>query len=228
MLKKWKIKRFSSNVFSYAKTTITFPHLWVAAVIMILTIVTFLLSKHFNDIKDSYTTSVFSNIFTGLITGFVLTILIGTKNVYQTIIQAKCDWLTKAHEVIHEFISLERELWNYKKMSDEDFFNKAYDAGCKANYLNELVLHSQFDKVKWFKPESYFKRYYKYDAMERAKEYGDLHILVSNYGEDSRYREDIIKVFNSTKKKMHGLDRSIIEDIERYKVRLNILAKSII
>lgn len=189
---KYKFKRKIKNTFAFIKTITTFPHFWVSVIIIILALIAILLSKRFYISGDTFKSSVFSNIFTGLITGLIITILLGIKNTYTAILQGKCIWLTETHNLILTFLSLKRELYGLNDMTSEVFFNKAYDAGSAANYVNDRILQSTFDKVKWFNPSEYFKTHYKYRALEVAEDMESLHVFISNNGEEAIYRKDIM------------------------------------
>lgn len=69
--------------------------IWVLIVIITLMLFFRFLSYYFNELGENYLSSIFSIVFAGLITGFVLTILSGIKSVYVTYLKERLNWLEK-------------------------------------------------------------------------------------------------------------------------------------
>ncbi len=225
---KYKNKRKIKKIFMFIKTISLFPHFWFTVFIITLVIITLLLSKHYSDMGNSFSSSIFANLFAGLVTGLVITIMAGIKNTYCAILHGRCAWLTETHKMILIFFENKHALYGYKKMTDEEFFNKAYDAGGSANHVNERIIQSTFDKVNWFDPSEYIKIKYKYNAIEKADDMESLHVFISNNGEDSIYRRDIIKKIELVSDSMFRLNSDILNDVRNMEVKLNVLAKSML
>lgn len=61
------------------ETIASIPSFWLAILILVLAIVSICVSKALYAIGKEFESSVFSNIFAGLITGFIITVLSGQK-----------------------------------------------------------------------------------------------------------------------------------------------------
>lgn len=130
--------------------------------------------------------------------------------------------------MILKHLNKRHELFGAKMMSDEDFFNTAYDAASFANHVNERIMQSTFDKVKWFDPPKYCLKHYGYDYMEKASFFEDLHIFLCNYGENSDRRKEVIDKIEEASHIMFSLNSSILNDITTLEVKIASAQKSII
>lgn len=88
---------------------------------------------------NGYISSICSNIFTGLLTGLNLSLLSGIKSVYVAYMEGRLNWLEEIHRMILEELNEERNLWSAKNESEQVFFDIAYDAASKANWVNDKI-----------------------------------------------------------------------------------------
>lgn len=226
---KYKIKRFFSNVFKSIHISITFPVFWVAIIIIIGMICSLAISNYYNEIDEAYLSSIFANIFAGLITGLTITVLSGTKSVYVAYLEGKLEWLAKTHEMILLHFHKKNELLHsITKTTDDGFFELAYDAGGTANHVNERIMQSTFDKVKWFDPSKYLKKKHNYNCIEMSSVLNELKETIQCYGEDSTKRKFIIDEIQDKTRNIHILNHDILEDINILKIRIAASKKSVI
>ena len=210
------------------RTIASLPSFWVAILILALSVISIYISKVLYIYGKAFESSVFSNIFAGLITGFIITVLSGTKAVYVSYMQGRVSWLRQTHEMILKHLNKRHELFGAEKMSDEDFFNTAYDAASYANHVNDHIMQSTFDKVKWFDPPKYCLKQYSYDCMEKANFFEELHSFLYEYGEDSARRKEVIDRVEEASHIMLPLNSKILDDITSLEVKIAGAQKSII
>jgi hypothetical protein len=202
------------------RTITSIPSFWLAIVILIFAILSICISKALYIRELTFESSVFSNIFAGLITGLVITILSGTKAVFVTYLQSRVIWLKQTHELILKHIHKWHSLFEATKLSDEEFFNIAYDAASYANHVNDRIMQSTFDKVKWFDPPKYCKKHYDYDCMEKARFFEELHDFLRYNNQENDWRKDVIEKTGDAESIMSLLDSSILSDITVLEVKI--------
>jgi len=138
-----KIQKLLSQI----KLVFSIPSVWVAIIILLLAAVSIFVSKALYENEKVFESSVFSNIFAGLTTGFIITALSGTKSVYASYLDGRLNWLKQTRELIMLYLTKKSELFASHKLSDEDFFNLAYSILTCANDVNDRISQSTFDKV---------------------------------------------------------------------------------
>jgi len=221
---KLKLKK----TFTTIKNIVSFPVTWVAIAILILSVISLFVSLTYENAGKTYESSMYNNVFTGLLTGLVLALLSGVKSVYAAYIEARLNWLEETHKMILDQFNEERKLWSAQNETDEIFFNIAYDVGSKANWVNERIMQSTFEKVKWFEPEKYFKKHYNYDCYEANKTMSELHDFLRYECTEPIDRKTVIAEIEKASNLLKSLNRDILSDIDSIKVKLAYTKKSFI
>ena len=155
--------------------------------------------------------AIFSNIFAGLLTGLVICIISGTKQVALAKLEAEAGFLDVLNAKIRDFQNVYNELrWKSFKIFDgsEELFDFIYNVGCRANYVNEYILQASYDELLAFEPIEYCKKL-GYNAIELSKAYEDLHNNL--YGVDINYptKKRLLGYFEVVEKSLRGLRDSI-------------------
>lgn len=139
---KLKLKK----TFTTIKNIVSFPVTWVAIAILILSVISLFVSLTYENAGKTYESSMYNNVFTGLLTGLVLALLSGVKSVYAAYIEARLNWLEETHKMILDQFNEERKLWSAQNETDEIFFNIAYDVGSKANWVKKGLCNLHLKK----------------------------------------------------------------------------------
>lgn len=227
-MKKRKMKKFLQKVRAQFSLVFSLPSLWVALVILACAIISVLISKKLDEQDSAFASSVFSNIFAGLITGFALSILSGVKAVYIAYLEARYDWLEEAHIMLLDFNSMHHKLLSASKMTNVEFSDKAYDTGARANWVNDKIIQGTFDKTKWFDPPKYFLKHYDYDCMKMSETLEAFRESLFSVGFDSEKRSEDIELFRPIINVMMNLNGKILKDMKLIKIRVTSSRKSIV
>lgn len=213
---KYKSKKFFTTI----KNIISFPVFWISIAIFVFAIISLFVSITYEKTGKEYISSIYSNIFTGLLTGLVLSLLGGMKSVYITYMEGRLNWLEEIHKMILDELKEERKLWSAKNETDEIFFDIAYDVASKANWVNDKILQSTFEKVKWFEPRKYFKKHYNYDCIKVEKNMLEMHNYLRYEFVDETNRITTINKIRELSKILINLNGDLISDIEATKIKL--------
>ena len=200
----------------------SFPQTWLFAAILIMTVAAFFLSRNSH---DEYWKSLFSNIFAGLITGLVISLLAGTRQIYFSVQERKRQWLKEVHKLILEYSELHHKFLrnDYNGMDREEFI---YEMGACVSWVGERVLQSTFDSRLPFKSEKYCKKHLGFDAMAFYDKSNKIHDSLCNntYSE----KKDVLELFEDVDRELRIFNFNIIDDIRSIEVKIATAQRSII
>lgn len=226
-----KLKRIVKNVKDSIILYLSFPHIWICLIITILAIATLIISIKLEQNDSSYWASILSNVFAGLITGLIICLLSGTKQIYVAKLNSKKKWLTHIKEMLNEYINLYSELV-HKPFSKYDgsaeLDNFIYDVACHANWINEDVLQGISNKTFSFNPQEYCKKQLNYDAHALLDEFEDLHNILNVLQVDNSTKNDILHYFNDVDKAIRRLSSATYHKLKEIEIRLEAINRSII
>ena len=134
------MKRKYKKICTTLSNIVSFPAFGVVVAILILSVISLIVSLAYERADKAYESSMYNNVFTGSLTGLVLTLLSGVKSVYVAHMEARLNWLDETHKMILDQFGEEQKLWATKDKSDEGFFNFAYDAASKTNWVNDRIM----------------------------------------------------------------------------------------
>lgn len=103
----WKVKNFFKNIWRYFSFAIGLPHIWITLILLISAIASLVLSF---TLENDKVTSVFSNVFAGLITDTALCLISGLICLTSYSIKGKIEWLEKLHDECIEFMHMHLDL----------------------------------------------------------------------------------------------------------------------
>ena len=218
---KYKAKKFLTTI----KNIISFPTFWISIAIFIFAIISLFISIVYEKSGDGYIASIYSNIFTGLLTGLIISLLSGIKSVYIAYMEGRLNWLEEIHRMILEELNEERNLWSAKNESEEIFFDIAYDVASKTNWVNDKILHSNFDKIRWFDPIKYFKKHYNYDCVEIEKVMSEMHDYLKYEYCEKDNRNILIEKIRKISRILINLNSNVLSDIDNIKIKLSTAKK---
>lgn len=230
-MKLSKLKRTVKNVRDSIILYFSFPHIWICLIITILAITTLILSIKLEQNDLSYWASILSNIFAGLITGLIICLLSGIKQITVSKLNNKKKWLTHLRDVIKIYINLHSELV-HKSFSNydgtEELFNFIYDIACRANDINQDILQSTFNKTLSFNSEDYCKKHLNYDAFALLDEFNNLHEEMYDLQANNPTKKDILRYFEKVDKALRRLSSATYHKLEEIEIRLEAFNRSII
>ena len=210
---------------------LSFPHVWICFVILVLAAITLAVSYWLNAQGESYWSSIFANLFAGFVTGFIICLIGGMKQIYIVKMTEKRNWLNLLSEKILEYGSWHRKLLGLrfdKFDGDEETFNLIYDIGARANWVNGEILQSSFSKTLSFDTVEYCKKKFDYDADALCSKYEALHETLKMADIDCPSSKEIFQSFESVDHLLCRLNLDVRKAIDDLDVRLSVLQKSII
>ena len=196
------------------------PGFWVTVIIAILAGASMFISIKLNQIEKAFASSVFSNLFAGLTTGFVLSLMSGFKAVHCAYLEGRYNWLKETHEMILVFINKHHQLYSISTPTNEDYSNLAYDALCCANDVNAHILHAQSDRAHWFNPNNYFLKTYEYDTLKTSDIMFEFRDYLASTDYNIENRRAIVDGFKSIHNTMVNLNKDILEDMRIINIRI--------
>ena len=216
---KYKLRKIKKSLSVY----MSFPQVWVFASILALTIVAFFASIY---AEEKYWGSLSSNIFAGLVTGLVISLLSGVRQVYTVVQQKKMDWLQELQELIRDYFSMDHDFLvnNYRGLDRDDFI---YDMGARANWISEHIIQSIFDKRLPFNSMNYCKKNYAFDAKSFAEKCESLHVALyeQEYTDDKR---SVRELFRDVDSEIKSLNSKVYRDIKDIEIKIATSQRSIL
>ena len=199
-----------------------FPQVWVFIIIFILTITMFAFSFQS---KSDYWASLCSNIFAGLVTGLVLSLLSGVRQIYVSIQQKKIDWLQQLHQMILDYYSIKHDFMsgNYRGQDKEDFI---YDMGAHLSWIKDSIVQDSFDRRLPFNATKYCKKAYGFDASSftEKSEFLRASLCACDYSD----KNSIWTLFKDIDKEVSDLNHKICNDIRDSEEKIATAQRSVI
>ncbi len=214
---KKRIRKIWKKVLVY----MSFPQTWLFTTILVMTVAAFFLSRN---VHDEYWQSLFSNVFAGLITGLVISLLAGTRQIYFSVQERKKQWLKDLHKLILEYSGLHHKFLrnDYNGMDREEFI---YEMGASVSWIGERVLQSTFDRRLPFNSEKYCKKHLNFDGVAFYDKSNKIHDSLCNntYPE----KEDVIELFEDVDRELRNLNSKVNDDIRAIEVKIATAQRSI-
>ena len=230
-MKIYRIKQLFKRVKYKTSLICSFPHFWICILIILLAVVSLVISHFLYRSNQDYLSSIFSNIFAGLITGLIICLLSGVKQFYVAKLKNKKNWLEHIRGMVSDYIDLfhmltEKQFTTFD--GDEELFNFIYDVGSHANWVNEDILQSTFDKLLSFNPREYCKKYLNYDAYALAEDFSELHDYLYELDINYPSKKEILSYFEKVHKSLQRLYSNAYRQLQDIDIRLQETEKSII
>lgn len=112
-----------------------------------------------------------------------------------------------------------------KEYGNQDEYEFVYDLVCKANWGNEFIFQSQFDKNSSFDGNVLCKEKLGYDSYSKIEK---LYKIREEIMEENCSRKDIVKLFEPVEKDYWLLNHSVYRKIESINLDISTCGKSII
>ena len=228
-MNKWRKMKLSAKAFKQrCWLFFTLPTAWLLIILFIAAVVCFIMSKSLYEHCNHFASSMFSNVFAGLVTGIAISLLAGMKAVYFAFLEGRYKWLEDTHRMILDFINIHRELITAHELSDEEYDVKAYDTGSYANWVNDRIMQGTYDRTKWIDPPKYFLKKYNYDCMVMNKTLYDFRDYLFSISGDCTKRKECLKELEPIKSAMMSLNSMILDDMRLIEVKIASAKKAII
>ncbi|MCH5301157.1 MAG: hypothetical protein J1E56_07550 [Ruminococcus sp.] len=204
--------------------------MWLCIIIIFIAAITLGCSYYMNK-DNSYWASIFGNISTGLITGLIICFISGIKQISRTNLDSHKKWLQKIAQMIKEYMEFYHQLraTNFNSFNnDENLFNFIYETASRANWVNDEILQSSFNKALSFNPRKYCKKRFGYDAYLLSELFGDLHDNVYMIDVYNPSKKEIIDYFSKVNKELNTLNRAVHSAITEIDIRLSRIDRTIV
>lgn len=230
-MKLYKVKQILRKIKYKVSVICSFPHFWLCISILLFSIVSLLISHCVYKLGLDYTSSIFANIFAGLLTGLIICLLSGIKQAYISKLKNKKKWFEHIRSMIKEYNMLFKELTNKSFVAyngDEDLFNFIYDIGSHANWVNEDIMQSMFDKSLSFNPYTFCKKHFNYDAVLLDSDFSELHNNLYEIDIVSPNKKEILHYFEKVNKHLKRLYSATYHQLQDINIKLEETDKFII
>ena len=213
---KYKLKQIGKNIKLYA----SLPHFWILGIILSLSIIACIISVICME-NNPFLSSVFENIFAGLVTGIVISLISTIKSI--TLYRTECliEFLDSLHKDILEYIGM------YKKMvfrsqnnfDDETFYNHIYDTLCCGNNINVTISQGRFNHSLPFNSYKYMEKRFKYNATSCSKNNEKLREQIMLLDVRTVTNNELRDLFKDMDRQLSILNGKIIKHITYLKTR---------
>lgn len=175
-------------------------------------------------IDNAFWASFFSNISAGLFTGLVICLVSGRKAVYLTKLYEKKGWLEQVHNMILEFKGA-MAAFRRKEYNETNEYDFVYDLVCKANWVNEFISQSHFDKTNSFDGDAFCREELSYDSYPKITELNSIRDEIMSERWD---RKAVLELFEPVEKSYWLLNHAICRKIDAIEMDINNCDKSVI
>ena len=168
---------------------------------------------------------MFTNVFSGLLTGLVLSALSGSRQVYIAKQEKKYEWLKQLHERIMDYKKMRsRFLVNDFGEYDRDGF--IYDMGAHASWINDFIKIGVSDKRIHFNPIAYCKKAYGYDVDVLSDQNEIIHeaLMRGDYSD----KKSVLELFQYVEKEINNLNHKVASDIRDIEIKIATAQRSLI
>lgn len=208
---------------SKLKRWLSFPQVRIFFVILFLSVLTLILAI---EISNGFWSSIMSNIFAGLVTGLVLFLLSGARQIYVADLEEHLQWLKNLNNTLNEYRPLLAQ-YRQKHAQGEERYNNLYEILCKGNNVLEYLRWDPSNKLYGFESCQYIMKEYEIDVSvmtEHSKALYDklrYEVLPDN-------DKDALDWFKQFDHDLNELHKAVEYDIENREIRLASVKRSII
>lgn len=216
-------KRAKARNSSKLKLWLSFPQFKLFCIIAVLTIIMLLLARI---VQDAFWSSICANVFAGLITGLVLFLLTGTRQIYIARQEEQLQWLRTLESHLLKYMPLHNLFLRNKPEGDERFIT-LYDILCPGNSVLEYLKYDPVNRQIGFTPKDYCAEKYGVDIDVMRTHSEALHdkLRYETLPEDGRKAWEWFKAFDDDRRQLH---QAVRHDIETKEIRLASVRRSII
>lgn len=225
------MKKCLNNIKRKIMLYASYPHLWIALVITVLFVIALLVSIYLNEINEMFWSSICANIFAGLITGLIICLVSGIKQVHASNLKSKKTYLEEVKSKLSEYMQFYNKLLheNFIKYDDTtELFDFIYDVGSRANWVNSFIMQSTFNELLPFDGCEFCKKKLSYDADSLAEEFEILRDKLYNVDIECPTKKEIIEYFSSVDRELKKLNGTVCSAIKEIDIKLETLGRTIL
>ena len=226
-MKKWKLKRSVKNFWAYVRVLFQLPHFWTIIVLIFLSVLSLFFSFDLRE-NHEFSSSVFSNIFAGFVTGIAICLISGLRNISQYNIEKQLSWLNELHNMIIEFIRAHRALLDRDLTNTKGLFDEIYDVLCLGGAVNSFISQGQFNKALPFNPYSYSAKKLDYDTVEYDEIFYKIREEILGLDVDCVTKKQIRILFENMERPLFLLNGRILAKTKELEAKKNIINKFIV
>lgn len=229
--KLYNIKKIFLDFSRRVKIVFGFPHIWICLIIVLLAIITLCVSYYFHINNQSYLSSIFANTSAGLITGLIVCLVSGVKQISKTGIISRKSWLEHISEMLKEYMEYYNKLRfaKFERINgDKELYDFIYDTAAHANWINEEIIHNSYSNEVPFDTMKYFKKCFGYDAETMADELIELREKLVCFDIIDGSKKDVLQYFNKVNCTLRKLNSAIYSEIKEKNIRLSEINRTII
>ena len=225
----WKFKRIIKRIWEYLIAIFSLPHFLTVLCLLIAAVISLKISYNYRN-EAAFLSSVFSNIFAGLITGIAVCLISGIKNITTYRLEGKIWWLNSVHSDCLKFNKHYREVLQKvgkDDISEEELYDEIYDVLCDGNNIAAMIAQSQYDKKLAFNPYKYFLKRLKFDAIEQMKNNNEIRDKVMNINMSTLTHKQLRGIFDDMEHSLFSLNAAILSKVKDFEIKQNISNKFI-
>ena len=203
------------------KIIIVLPQFITVIILLALSLISIQVS-HNCYISNPFLSSIFSNIFAGLVTGIAVCLISGIKQINTYRIEGKIAWLNSIHDDFLKFNNHYREMLrmvNAPAITKEKMYDEIYDVLCDGNNINVTISQSQHNKTLPFNPYRFFLKELKYDAIEHKKKNDMTREEILNINMDTVTSQSLREIFKEMEHSLFILNGSIVSKIRELEIK---------
>ena len=197
--------------------------------LLVLSIISIQIAYNYYE-TNSFLSSIFSNIFAGLVTGIAICLISGIKQINIYSIEGKIACLRDTHDDILKFYKHYHDMLqmvNDSTISKEKLYDEIYDVLCDGNNINVIISQSQYNKSLPFNLYEYFVKELKYDAVDYINKNEIIRENIIKINMNTITHKQLIDIFNEMEHSLFILNNTIISKIKELEIKKNILNKFI-
>lgn len=203
---------------------IVLPQFITVLILLALALISILVS-YYCYISAPFLSSIFSNIFAGLITGIAVCLISGIKQINSYKIEGKIVWLHSIHDDFLKFNKHYGEMLrmvNDPAITKEKLYDEIYDVLCEGNNINVTISQSQHNKALPFNPYHFFAKELKYDAIEHKKKNDVIREEIFNINVETITSQRLREIFKEMEHSLFILNGSIVSKITELEIKQSI------
>ena len=226
---KAKIKLAINQIKKNLKLYGTLPHIWVMLVILVTAIIVCYFS-YITTKTEPFLSSILANIFAGLVTGVVVSLIaaIKTMSIYRT--ENIIVWLENLNKSYLEFNKKQRKLLTYKVgdfQDTDELYEYIYDTLCCGQEINSTISQGQFKSELPFNPYKYCIKALGYDAVEHTKVNNALRDKISGLNMSGLSENEVRTLFKDMDDALFSLNGDVLSKTTELKTKRKALNASI-
>lgn len=214
----------------FTKVILSFSHIRVCLIIAASAALMLFVSWLSKDTQPFWS-SICSNIFAGLVTGLVICLIGGAKQISIVRMQSKKEWLQNLTELLkmylndyHQMTRLHFDRFDGK----QEIFDFYYDMSIHASNINVEIHQGTFNKALSFAPDQYCRKAFGYDSVAMGEKFDTLHAYVEMIEIDCPGSKEIAQQFATVHSELRKLNSAVYGAIRDLDARLADIQKTIV